>query len=257
MRHRFLALALAFSANTAHAVVMPDHVYEFSGGGNDLNGGPTMELGAGSSFTGEGLTGGLRFASNLGPNVRGAFANRGLYSVELFFSLDQVGGYRRVLDFKNGTDEDGLYLYNGDISFFGQSKTADTNLKPGQMTHLVISRDGAQRVRAYVNGSEVFSFNDSQTADAIFSKTDGIARFFRDNGNEASAGFVDFIRLYDRVVDTTEVLTLYNQGNPIRVFDPLPNGVPEPSTWAAMLIGFAGVGLAVRRRRSATTLATG
>lgn len=32
-------------------------------------------------------------------------------------------------------------------------------------------------------------------------------------------------------------------------------GVPEPSTWAMMLIGFAGLGAAIRRRRTVTAVA--
>ena len=34
------------------------------------------------------------------------------------------------------------------------------------------------------------------------------------------------------------------------VFDILPAAVPEPATWAMMLLGFAGIGVAMRRKRS-------
>jgi hypothetical protein len=30
---------------------------------------------------------------------------------------------------------------------------------------------------------------------------------------------------------------------------PVNNGVPEPATWAMMLVGFGGIGMAMRRRR--------
>ena len=33
-----------------------------------------------------------------------------------------------------------------------------------------------------------------------------------------------------------------------------PGGVPEPSTWAMMLLGFGAVGIAMRRRRTGKTL---
>jgi hypothetical protein len=37
---------------------------------------------------------------------------------------------------------------------------------------------------------------------------------------------------------------------------PIPvNGVPEPATWAMMLLGFAGVGMTMRRRRTGQVLA--
>ena len=34
-------------------------------------------------------------------------------------------------------------------------------------------------------------------------------------------------------------------------------GVPEPTTWAMMLLGFGGIGMAVRRRREKTLLQSG
>ena len=33
-------------------------------------------------------------------------------------------------------------------------------------------------------------------------------------------------------------------------FGPVASGVPEPATWAMMLVGFAGIGMATRRRRA-------
>ena len=39
------------------------------------------------------------------------------------------------------------------------------------------------------------------------------------------------------------------------VFDILPAAVPEPATWAMMLLGFAGIGVAMRRKRSALATA--
>lgn len=35
----------------------------------------------------------------------------------------------------------------------------------------------------------------------------------------------------------------------INTFTPTPGGIPEPSTWAMMILGFAGVGGVLRRRR--------
>ena len=38
-------------------------------------------------------------------------------------------------------------------------------------------------------------------------------------------------------------------GSPSGEGTPVPGGVPEPATWAMMLLGFAGVGMAMRRNR--------
>jgi autotransporter-associated beta strand protein len=49
---------------------------------------------------------------------------------------------------------------------------------------------------------------------------------------------------------------VYDANDVFLVLDPGPiSGVPEPSTWAMMLIGFAGVGFAAYRRRNTNTLA--
>jgi hypothetical protein len=34
----------------------------------------------------------------------------------------------------------------------------------------------------------------------------------------------------------------------IVVDEPIVSGVPEPATWAMMILGFAGIGAALRRR---------
>jgi hypothetical protein len=41
----------------------------------------------------------------------------------------------------------------------------------------------------------------------------------------------------------------------VQPFTPATPGIPEPSTWAMMLIGFAGLGFAYRRRRKAVSAA--
>ena len=89
----------------------------------------------------------------------------------------------------------------------------------------------------YVNGVQHFSFVDSAGL-VEFTGLSQIAYFMRDDdavSNEASAGFVDYIRIYDVALDASEVAGLSNP-------------VPEPGTWALMLGGLALLGHAARRR---------
>lgn len=244
-------IALLTAGTADAAAIIPSHIYEFSGSAADANGGPAMTLGSGASFVGMGATGGLRFADNQGPTIANAFANPFVYSLDMFFSLDVVHRFRRLIDFANGSRDEGLYLEDGDLRFYGHSVNADTNVQPGQMAHLAVTRDAAHRVRVYLNGVERFSANDAANGLAAFSKPGGVARFFRDDNAESSPGFVDFIRLYDRALDASEVASLHNDGTPLREFQAPVSAVPEPATWATMLAGFFLTGGALRRRRRA------
>ena len=48
--------------------------------------------------------------------------------------------------------------------------------------------------------------------------------------------------------DEANPISFYTDGNPITV---TVSAVPEPATWAMMIIGFGGAGVAIRRRRQA------
>jgi hypothetical protein len=154
-------IAAAALAAPTLAAIMPDRIYEFDGSLADANGGPALSPGSGGSFIGNGPSGGLRFAANQGPSGTNMFANPAVYSVEMFFSLDEVSNFRRLIKFKPGAVDDGLYLRDGDLTFFGGSRFHDTNAKPGQMLHLVLSRDASGRVTAFVDGQQRFFFLDN------------------------------------------------------------------------------------------------
>ncbi|HUQ68654.1 MAG TPA: PEPxxWA-CTERM sorting domain-containing protein [Planctomycetaceae bacterium] len=46
----------------------------------------------------------------------------------------------------------------------------------------------------------------------------------------------------------------FEKQNSLTLATAVPPGVPEPSTWAMMLLGFGGIGAAMRRRRRTTAL---
>ena len=54
--------------------------------------------------------------------------------------------------------------------------------------------------------------------------------------------------------DFVTQLTFTGDGNFTGTMTPITTGVPEPSTWAMMLLGFAGVGVMAYRRKSKPAL---
>ena len=73
-----------------------------------------------------------------------------------------------------------------------------------------------------------------------------------DYQNSARLSFASFAALtFDPMQNNTFRMDLTAGGNTLTTFARIGNGgaVPEPATWAMMLVGFGGIGMAMRRRR--------
>jgi len=133
------------------------------------------------------------------------------FAIVILFRLDTVTGYRRVLDFKNGQDDCGLYLLDGTLHFFCDSSGTSV-ITPGTYVQVVLTRDGSANVVGYVDGTQELTFNDS-LGDGVIDANNTL-RFFRDNEcvvptcGEDSAGAVARIRLYDDALTAAEVAAL-------------------------------------------------
>jgi PEP-CTERM motif len=94
-----------------------------------------------------------------------------------------------------------------------------------------------------------------------FSSVDSTAYFYVSNGNQFTCfndlglaclgGYASAIVLYTDANDSVSVSGISESGN----FEfGVVAGVPEPSTWAMMLLGFAGIGFVTYRRKSKLAL---
>ena len=136
-----------------------------------------------------------------------------VYTIAALFSFDSISGYRRIVDFEDGSSDNGLYNYDGKLVFYKSSVvwSAAATMSAGSYSQVVITRDAAKNVIGYVNGAQQFSFADSSD-EAVISANDRL-KFFRDNTSgsntgEASPGAVSRIRIYDYVLSAAEVLAL-------------------------------------------------
>ena len=133
------------------------------------------------------------------------------HTIVVLFELNEVGDdesrFRRILDFKNGTSDSGLYVEDGRLSFYRQgigSVTGTTPIPANRYVQVVVNRDASGIVRGYVDGAEQFSFDDSVSQSAVIGGANTL-RFFKDDTIEHSAGSVARIRLFGSALSGTDV----------------------------------------------------
>jgi hypothetical protein len=128
------------------------------------------------------------------------------FSVVTTFRFASTSGYRRILDWKNDTSDEGLYVHDGKVSLYygGPTDSPTVNFTPGSWGTVVFTTNAPDLgSHAYFNGTQV----------ALSSIGPGITgntlRFFRDGAggtpNEASAGAVACIRVFRGTLTADEV----------------------------------------------------
>ena len=230
MKSIFMAAIVAtiFTAPANAALVAS---FQLNGSLADALGGPAI-TNNGGTLGGSGIT----FSNNQGPSL-GGFSNTAVYSIAIEFSFDNLGGYRKIIDFKSRTSDTGLYAFGSGLNFYPVT-TATNQFTAGQATRLVVTRDAAGTFTGNIGDSAVISFLDSSNLATITSDL----HFFRDDfatGQfESEAGFVNYIKIYDTALTAEQVAGLGGG----------TGSIPEPASWAMMIAGFGLVGAAMRRR---------
>ncbi|MDB5970424.1 MAG: blue (type 1) copper domain protein [Hydrocarboniphaga sp.] len=149
----------------------------------------------------------------------------GDYTIAVLAGIDDISGRRRLVDFKSGTSDSGLYEVSGTLSFppaaNGSSPAAAT---PGEFHQYVLTRNSSTgRLAGYLDGLPTFAVTDSGNLGVI--GPENALRFFFDNttdgttGEDAS-GQVARIRLFPAEMNSEAVAQL----------DWIPNGPQHAST---------------------------
>lgn len=166
-----------------------------------------------TAFTDEGMIGRtvLSFAERTGLLLRPTIGvvPSDEYTIEILFRLDDVSGYRKIVDLKNGHSDNGLYVLDGCLTFFPRTNRPSTRIEPDTYVQVVLTRGASDAVVAYVDGISQLVFDDEFGLGEI-SRSDTL-RFFRDDTRtnvEHSSGAVSQIRLYDRALAADEVAAL-------------------------------------------------
>jgi hypothetical protein len=230
--------ALGFAASAQAALI----------GDFELNGSLSNSAGTSLTLANNGGTlssNGITFGLNQGPIISG-FSALSAYTIDMTFTLDSLNGprgngYVKLIDFDSLASDSGYYSLGGELNAYPLSDSPTAVFTAGDPVRLTLSRDNTGLITAYIDDVEIYSQLDSSNASAT--AIDGLhpLTFFTDDfttsQGEASSGSVDYIRIFDTAVTPGDA-------------GPIPTGgVPEPATWAMMILGFGLAGTVLRQRK--------
>jgi hypothetical protein len=149
------------------------------------------------------------------------------YSIALRFSLGNVSGYRKIVDFKDRSSDNGLYIRSGVIEAYPYSTSGQTPFSNGDIIDLILVRNASGLVNAYVynNGAYLDVLQSSPPNDGAagpnqnsFVPQGGAFNFFVDDtvatGENPSSGSVYSIKLYNVALTSTQINQVFPPQSP-------------------------------------------
>jgi len=197
-----------------------------------------VDLGTGNRFETESIDGMSRQVLAFPRGGGLSLATDGLvnplsHSIVMNVRLEEISGFRRLLDFSGGDADDGLYALDGHLVLYGAGAGAGAApALDGSWVQVALTSEaaseGSQWTVVAINGTPVTA----ATTTRDFTLVSGGLRFFKDNvrgpsGGEESAGAVACILLYDGALTLAELRQVAS--------DPL---CPAPRPLSSAQLGF-------------------
>jgi OOP family OmpA-OmpF porin len=129
------------------------------------------------------------------------------YTIELYFKMDEMNSWKRVVDYKNRTSDWGCYVFYGKLNFYNIATSDTIPFAAGKYQYYTVTRDSVtKKVKVFSSGSSRIEFTDVNDQ-AVLSSAN-LLNFFQDDlmvQNEASPGEIALLRLTNYPLDSATV----------------------------------------------------
>ena len=154
----------------------------------------------------------LQFPENNGLDLRNATSviPRDRYTIAIRMRFDFTSNYQRIVNYVPEVNADeGFYGLNGTVTLYPVTIGNLPLITPDAWTDLVLTRSRGGRLRAYIDGTQVFDVSVGENSAGRIGPRN-ILRFFRDSaiGLGFTSGAVARIRLFDQAMTPTQVAAL-------------------------------------------------
>lgn len=123
--------------------------------------------------------------------------------------LADVDGYNKLIDFDNLQVEEGLYVDTGYLDVYPLEESDEAVVKDGRWRQIVLTRDGSERVKGYVDGDREVTVDDPTKSQVL--GADEFLHFLKDDestGDEESAGMIARLRIYSDALSDKKIRNL-------------------------------------------------
>ncbi len=143
-------------------------------------------------------------------NDAAGFIAAGSYSIEMYVEMDTTASWRKLVDYMNLTDDNGLYNDAGALVFKGPGSVSGSYFTDGTYSLITITRDAiSQKVRMFANGQYVDGFVDNGVAVAKYDANKKI-RLLQDDtystGTESTSGNIALLKIYNYALDSATAI---------------------------------------------------
>jgi trimeric autotransporter adhesin len=246
-------VVFTFCVGEAHAGVFSglEGYWSFDGTAADLSGnGNNLSLFGDATFASGG-----QFGEALSlDGVEGSYAeqttdNGSDFTIQVWVNFTSKSSEQTLIeDFTGGGGPGWTFTTPGVVQFYANPYGAyngGASFSTGVWNQFIVERNG-NTIDIYYDDVLVETGTISGAISASSNPLLIGARDAADGRNFTVDGLIDDVGIWDRALSPDEIAELWNDGNGLE----FGAAVPEASTWAMLVLGFAGLGLAGHRRRS-------